>query len=52
MKRILACMLDESEFLSSYGLRSLSRYHREHPLIVNTDGHDRWAATGVSRRGP
>jgi hypothetical protein len=39
MKRILACMLDESEFLSPYGLRSLSRYHREHPLIVNMDGH-------------
>ena len=39
MKQILACMLDESEFLSPYGLRSLSRYHREHPLIVNMDGH-------------
>ena len=39
MKRILACMLDESEFLSPYGLRSLSRYHREHPLIVDMDGH-------------
>ena len=35
MKQILACMLDETEFLSPYGLRSLSRYHREHPLIVN-----------------
>ena len=31
MKQILACMLDETEFLSPYGLRSLSRYHREHP---------------------
>jgi Mannosylglycerate hydrolase MGH1-like glycoside hydrolase domain len=39
MKQILACMLDESEFLSCYGLRSLSRYHREHPLILNMDGH-------------
>src|SRR6476659_4563071 len=39
MKQILACMLDEAEFLSPYGLRSLSRYHREHPLIVNMDGH-------------
>ncbi|WP_024508145.1 hypothetical protein [Bradyrhizobium sp. ARR65] len=39
MKTLLACMLDESEFLSSYGLRSLSRYHREHLLIVNMDGH-------------
>ena len=39
MKQILACMLDETEFLSPYGLRSLSRYHREHPLIVNMNGH-------------
>jgi hypothetical protein len=39
MKQILARMLDESEFLSPYGLRSLSRYHREHPLIVDMDGH-------------
>jgi hypothetical protein len=39
MKQILACMLDESEFLSCYGLRLLSRYHREHPLILNMDGH-------------
>jgi hypothetical protein len=39
LRQILACMLDEAEFLSPYGLRSLSRYHREHPLIVNMDGH-------------
>jgi hypothetical protein len=39
LRQILACMLDESEFLSPYGLRSLSRYHREHPLIANVDGH-------------
>jgi hypothetical protein len=31
-------MLDESEFLSPYGLRSLSRYHQEHPLILDFDG--------------
>ena len=35
LSRILARMLDESEFLSPYGLRSLSAYHREHPLDVN-----------------
>jgi hypothetical protein len=39
LRKILASMLDEAEFLSPYGLRSLSRYHREHPLIVNMDGH-------------
>jgi hypothetical protein len=31
-------MLDEAEFLSPYGLRSLSRYHREHPLVLALPG--------------
>ena len=31
LRRILTRMLDSSEFLSSYGIRSLSRYHAEHP---------------------
>jgi hypothetical protein len=38
LRRILACMLDESEFLSPYGIRSLSRYHNEHPYIFNLEG--------------
>ena len=38
LRRVLACMLDESEFFSPYGLRSLSRYHREHPLVTSLDG--------------
>ena len=40
IERILAYMLDESEFFSPYGIRSLSRYHREHPFAFNVDGHD------------
>jgi hypothetical protein len=40
LRRVLARMLDEAEFLSPYGLRSLSRYHREHPLIVSLPGGD------------
>src|SRR5262249_20188491 len=32
------CMLDEAEFLSPFGLRSLSRYHREHPLVIELGG--------------
>ncbi|MBI5757985.1 MAG: glucosidase [Planctomycetales bacterium] len=31
LRRVLAKMLDENEFLSPYGLRALSRYHAEHP---------------------
>jgi hypothetical protein len=38
LRRVLSRMLDEAEFLSPFGLRSLSRYHREHPLIVPLDG--------------
>jgi len=30
-------MLDEEEFLSSYGIRSVSRYHGEHPYAVTVD---------------
>jgi len=38
LRRVLARMLDEAEFLSPYGLRSLSRFHREHPLDLALDG--------------
>jgi hypothetical protein len=38
--RILKTMLDENEFLSPYGLRALSRYHKEHPFILRLDGQE------------
>ena len=38
LRRILARMLDPSEFLSDHGIRALSRYHLEHPLNVNLGG--------------
>jgi hypothetical protein len=31
LRRVLSRMLDEREFLSPYGIRSLSRYHADHP---------------------
>ena len=38
--RLLGKMLDEREFLSPYGLRSLSRFHLEHPLILDVNGRE------------
>jgi hypothetical protein len=35
---VLRVLLDESEFLSPYGIRALSRYHLEHPYMVRIDG--------------
>ncbi|AFZ15125.1 hypothetical protein Cri9333_4339 [Crinalium epipsammum PCC 9333] len=40
LRRILQKMLDESEFLSEYGIRAISRYHAEHPYILNIDGQE------------
>jgi hypothetical protein len=31
-------MLDEGEFLSPYGVRAISRYHAEHPYVLQVDG--------------
>ncbi len=36
--KLLERVLDENEFLSSYGVRALSRYHLEHPYVYATDG--------------
>ncbi len=39
MKKVLGRMLDESEFLSDYGIRALSRWHRENPYKFYWDGN-------------
>ena len=44
LRRVLAKMLDENEFLSPYGIRSLSRFHAEHPYRLQR------RRPGVSRR--
>ncbi len=38
MKRVLRRMLDESEFLSSYGVRAISRHHADHPYVLEIGG--------------
>lgn len=38
MKRLLYRMLDETEFLSDHGIRTLSKYHEAHPYTLQIDG--------------
>lgn len=40
LRRLLRCMLDEAEFLSPYGLRSLSRFHQDNPYVLRLNGRD------------
>jgi hypothetical protein len=40
LRRILSKMLDEYEFLSPYGIRSLSKFHEQHPYIFHVGGQE------------
>lgn len=40
LRRVLSRMLDESEFLSPHGIRSLSRYHLDHPYVFHHSGQE------------
>jgi hypothetical protein len=40
LRRILARVFDESEFLAPYGIRSISRAYRDTPFTVNVHGHE------------
>jgi hypothetical protein len=40
LERVLRCMLDENEFLSPHGIRSLSRFHLKNPHVCWTGGQE------------
>jgi len=64
LQRVVTVLLDESEFLSSYGIRSLSKFHEQHPFELTIRGKhhsvsyvpgesDSWMFGGNSNwRGP
>jgi hypothetical protein len=40
LRRIMSKMLDENEFLSPYGIRSISKFHEQHPYIFYAGGQE------------
>ena len=40
LERVLGYLLDEQEFLGPYGIRSLSRYHLDHPFVFHVGGQE------------
>ena len=40
MKRLLKRMLDETEFLSDYGIRAISKHHHRQPYVFKVNGMD------------
>jgi hypothetical protein len=40
LRRILTRMLDENEFLSPHGIRSISKFHDENPYVLTVDGQE------------
>ncbi|HYZ15306.1 MAG TPA: hypothetical protein VE591_02850 [Candidatus Acidoferrum sp.] len=40
LRRILRRVFDEAEFLSPYGIRMLSRFHKDHPYVLKVNGSE------------
>jgi hypothetical protein len=40
LRRLLSYVFDEDEFLSPYGVRSVSKYHAAHPFVISIDGRE------------
>jgi hypothetical protein len=40
LRRILSKMLDENEFLAPHGIRSVSKFHEQHPYVLNVGGNE------------
>jgi hypothetical protein len=40
LRSLLSYLLDENEFLSPFGVRAVSRFHLEHPLILHLSGKE------------
>ena len=38
LRKVLRLMLDENEFLSPYGIRAVSRFHKDHPYTLQVNG--------------
>ena len=40
LQRLLSYMFDEAEFLSPYGIRSVSKYHQDNPFVMHVNGNE------------